>query len=63
MKLSKIKERIIKNMLNVKSANEDNNFLSESHAYPPLDCDSVEKAKEIEESYLISLEMREENLA
>lgn len=62
MKLSKIKKRIVKNMLDVKSANE-NNFLSESHAYPPLNCDSVEKAKEIEESYLISLEMREENLA
>lgn len=50
-------------MLEVKSANEENNFLSESHTYPPLNCDSVEKAKEIEESYLISLEMREENLA
>ena len=61
MKLSKIKKRIIKNMLDVKNANEENNFLSESHAYPPLNCDSVERAKEIEEIYLISLEMREEN--
>lgn len=63
MKLSQIKKRIIKNMLDVKSANEENNFFSESHAYPTLNCDSVEKAKEIEESYLISLEMREDNLA
>lgn len=62
MKLSKIKKHIIKNMLDVKEANESN-FFSDSYAYPPLDCDSIEKVKEIEEIYLISLEMRKENLA
>ena len=62
MKLSKIKKRIVKNMLDVKSANE-NNFLTESQFKGGYAWDSVEKAKEIEESYLISLEMREENLA
>lgn len=58
MKLSKIKKHIIKNMLEVKEANENYNHFS----YPPLNCSSVEEAKEIEELYLTSLEMREEEM-
>lgn len=62
MKLSKIKKHIIKNMLEVKWANENYDPFNSTFSYPPLNCTSVEEAKEREELYLISLEMREEEV-
>lgn len=62
MKLSQIKKRIIKNMLDVKEANENYNPFNSAFSYPPLNCTSVDEAKEREELYLISLEMREEEM-
>lgn len=62
MKLSKIKSVLLKNMLDVKEANENYNSFNSAFSYPPLNCTSVEEAKEREELYLISLEMREEEM-
>lgn len=52
MKLSKIKKHIIKNMLEVKEANENYNPFNSTFSYPPLNCPSVEEAKEREKSYI-----------